>query len=118
MEFTRTAHGVPPRTAELPRLTPEDETRYHVAVVEALKGNDHMRRGSRVRLVEFLEHVQRPVRVVLYVEAGRRVRVDCHYLTRVPETLRRLIVLDASHTIRHLTSSMTPHCGRPWSTVG
>jgi hypothetical protein len=102
-DFERVLMGEPPRTAELPRLSPEDETRFHVGIVEALKGTEPMRKGSRAKLVEFIEHVQRPVRVVPYVEAGRHVGV-VHYLTRIPASLSRLIVLDASHTIRRLTS--------------
>jgi hypothetical protein len=102
-DFNRAVEGAEPRTAELPMLNPEDETRFHAAIVEALKGGDLMLRGGKVALVEFIEHVQRPVRVVPYVEAGRRVGV-VHYLTRIPESLSRLIVLDASHTIRRLTS--------------
>lgn len=102
-EFTRAADGAEPRTVELPKLSPEDETRFLVGIVETLKGGDALRKGGRTGLVEFIEHVQRPVRVVPYVEAGRRVGV-VHYLTRIPESLTRLIVLDASHNIRLLTS--------------
>lgn len=102
-DFARALDGAEPRTAELPTLASEDETRFHVAIVETLKGSEPMRKGSRAKLTEFIEHVQRPVRVVPYVEAGRRVGV-VHYLTRIPESLSRLIVLDASHTIRRLTS--------------
>lgn len=103
MDFLHSAEGNEPRVSELPQLTPEDETRFHVGIVDALGGNDAMRRDSRLKLVEFIEHVQRPVRVVPYVESGQRVGV-VHYLTRIPESLSRLIVLDASHTIRRLTS--------------
>jgi hypothetical protein len=101
-EFTRALTGTEPCTSGLPALTPEDETRFHVGIVEALKGDEPMRRGCRTRLVDFLEHAQRPVRVVPYNERGRRVGV-VHYVTRIPESLSRLIVLDASHTIRRLT---------------
>ena len=55
------------------------------------------------RLSDFLDHVQRPLRVVPFVEAGRKVGV-IHYSTLIPASLRRLIVLDASHNIRLLTS--------------
>jgi hypothetical protein len=102
-EFTKGLAGTDPVTVELPRLSPEDETRYHAAIGDALKGADMLWTGGRKGLVEFLEHVQRPVRVIPYMERGRRVGV-VHYLTRIPESLTRLIVLDASHNIRRLTS--------------
>jgi hypothetical protein len=102
-EFKRGLAGTSPVTVELPRLSPEDETRFHASIGEALKGGDMLWSGGRKSLVEFLEHVQRPVRVVPFVERGRKVGV-VHYLTRIPESLSRLIVLDASHNIRRLTS--------------
>jgi hypothetical protein len=104
-EFQRTLAGEAARVIEVPKLTAEDDMRYRTGIVEALKQGNVLRAESRQRLAEFIEHVQRPVRVVPYLENNRRVGV-IHYLTRIPESLTRLVILDASHNIRLLTGKL------------
>jgi hypothetical protein len=103
-EFEKGLSGVAPATVHLPDLSPDEETRFRVGLVETLRGGDKTANSwLRQKLLTFMEHTQRPVRVLPYQERGRRVGV-VHYLTLIPESLRRLIVLDASHNIRLLTS--------------
>jgi hypothetical protein len=104
-EYQRTLLGEPARAIEVPKLTPEDDMRYRTGIVEALKLGNVLRAESRQRLADFIEHVQRPVRVVPYLENNRRIGV-IHYLTRIPESLTRLVILDASHNIRLLTGKL------------
>jgi hypothetical protein len=57
----------------------------------------------RENLEELFDYTLRPVRVIPYNSRGFRAGV-IYYQPRIPESLSRLIVLDASHTIRLLTS--------------
>ena len=112
-EFQRTLAGEAARVIEVPKLTAEDDMRYRTGIIEALKQGNVLRVESRQRLAEFIEHVQRPVRVVPYLENNRRIGV-IHYLTRIPESLSRLVILDASHNIRLLTGK---HDSTVWTTI-
>jgi hypothetical protein len=87
-----------------PVLADGDELRFTTALAAVLfkRSAGDMERGAYENLSAFLEHVQRPLRVLPYVEAGRRVGV-IHFDTLIPPSLTRLIVLDASHNIRLLT---------------
>lgn len=103
--FQRQLAGDPVLPVGFPALSIEDETRFLAGIGGALLrgGRSELGRSAHAALSDFLDHVQRPLRVVPFVEAGRKVGV-IHYSTLVPPSLRRLIVLDASHTIRLLTS--------------
>jgi hypothetical protein len=102
--FQRQLAGAPVEPVEFPTLSVEDETRFLAGIGAALlrcpRGD--LGRSAHATLSDFLDHVQRPLRVVPFVEAGRKVGV-IHYSTLIPPSLRRLIVLDASHNIRLLT---------------
>ena len=82
-------------------VSPEDELRYSAGLTEVLR-----RKATRIEahkvLSMFLDHVQRPVRVLRYTDEGRRLGL-IHFETLISPALRRLIVLDASHNIRLLT---------------
>ena len=103
--FQRQLAGAPVAAVEFPALSVEDETRYLAGIGTALLrgGRGELGRSAHATLSDFLDHVQRPLRVVPFIEAGRKVGV-IHYSTLIPASLRRLIVLDASHNIRLLTS--------------
>lgn len=101
-DFQRSLAGEPACVSEIPKLSAEDEMRYLTGIVESMKSGHALRGESRRRLVNFIEHVQRPVRVIPYLDGGKRIGV-IHYLTRIPESLSRLVILDASHNIRLLT---------------
>lgn len=103
--FQRQLAGAPVSPVTFPPLSLEDETRFIAGLGSTLLrgGKGEMARSAHATLSDFLDHVQRPLRVVPFVEAGRKVGV-IHYSTLVPPSLRRLVVLDASHNIRLLTS--------------
>jgi hypothetical protein len=103
--FQRQLAGAPVAPVEFPPVSLEDETRYLAGIGTALlrSGRGDLGRSAHSTLSDFLDHVQRPLRVVPFIEAGRKVGV-IHYSTLIPPSLRRLIVLDASHNIRLLTS--------------
>jgi hypothetical protein len=104
--FERQLRGAPIETVSPPELTPEDETRFLAGVTAVLtqqRGKVDLGGPAHLVLADFLDHLQRPLRVVPFVERGRRVGI-VHYSTLIPASLQRLIVLDASHNIRFLTS--------------
>lgn len=105
--FYRQLAGAPIETIVPPELSVEDETRFRAGIEAALRRRQGGRRDlggpTQEALLYFLDHVQRPLRVLPFVEQGQRIGV-VHYSTLIPESLRRLIVLDASHNIRLLTS--------------
>lgn len=103
--FQRQLSGAPVVPVEFPPVPPEDETRFLAGIGTALLrgGRGDLGRSAHATLSDFLDHVQRPLRVVPFIEAGRKVGV-IHYSTLVPPSLRRLVVLDASHNVRLLTS--------------
>lgn len=87
-----------------PALSPEDELRFTAGVRAALSANGSQ--GSqyyRELLTDFLSHLQRPVRVLQYTNEGQRLGL-IYFDTLIPPSLKRLVVLDASHSIRLLTS--------------
>ena len=77
-------------------------TRYETAV-NAVMRTKGATSGLRQLMGELFDYTLRPVRVIPYRQAGFRAGV-ISYQSRIPDSLSRLIVLDASHTIRLLTS--------------
>ncbi|MCZ8131598.1 MAG: hypothetical protein O9284_09900 [Steroidobacteraceae bacterium] len=102
--FNRELRGEVVEAVTFPALADGEELRYSTALAAALlrRGAGDMERGAHDLLATFLDHVQRPVRVLPYREAGRKVGV-IRFDTLIPPSLTRLIVLDASHNIRLLT---------------
>jgi hypothetical protein len=88
-------------TVEPPTLSPEDELRFSAGLTEALRRGGARKEVHKV-LSTFLDHVQRPIRVLRYTDEGRKLGL-IHFETLIPPSLKRLIVLDASHNIRALT---------------
>lgn len=97
--FTARTQGRKGRPVEPAQLTEDDELRYLAALTSTLKD----RREDLGSLSAFLEHVQRPVRVLAASNGERYVGI-IHFDLLIPPSLSRLIVLDASHNIRDLTS--------------
>lgn len=104
--FHRQLEGAPIEPLTPPELAPEDETRFLSGITSALarqRGRVDLGGPAHLVLSDFLDHAQRPLRVLPFIEMGRRIGI-VHYSTLIPSSLKRLIVLDASHNIRLLTS--------------
>lgn len=102
-DLTATFEAASGDTIVPPQLSPEDELRFTAGVVVALKRGGKVAPHVRELLSDFMEHLQRPVRVLQYTDEGRKLGL-IYFDTLIPPSLKRLVVLDASHNIRLLTS--------------
>lgn len=103
-ELQRQRGGEPPHLVSCPDITGDQLAGFEAALRELLCGGPvWLRRPELLDTAEaFLRNVREPVRVVELTEQNNRRRGLIEFRPLIPDSLRRVVVLDASHVVRKL----------------